>query len=70
MFCQTLHVFSTLKSFFILKLFICLEFWNKYFFKEKAMTVLEKGAEILSDESYGQKNPQNSKQNSPLVFMQ
>lgn len=55
MFCQTLHVFNVLNlnllGFFIMKLFICLEFWNKYFIKEKAMTVLEKAAEILSDES-------------------
>lgn len=33
-----------------MKLLICLEFWKNYFIKEKAMIVLEKGAEILSDE--------------------
>lgn len=43
-----------------MKLFICLEFWNKYFIKEKAMTVLEKAAEILSDESSGQKKSETA----------
>lgn len=37
-----------------MKLFVCLEFWNKYFIKEKAMTVLEKTAEILRDDIKGQ----------------
>lgn len=50
-----------------MKLFICLEFWNKYFIKEKAMAVLEKDTEVLSD---GPKIKQSSKQNSPLVLMQ
>lgn len=46
-----------------MKLFICLEFWNKYFIKEKAMAVLEQDTEVLSD---GPKKKQSSKQNSPL----
>lgn len=41
--------YTVVKYFCIMKLFI-FEFWNKYFLKEKAMTLLEKGVEILSDE--------------------